>query len=98
MALVELLHGFTFALLHLACVDVIGQAVPARLTATAQAMYGTVAALGATGAVVTLASGPLYVRFGAGSFWAMAGLCIIALPLTLAVQASTTAHGKRDRA
>ncbi len=71
MATVEPLHGLTFALLHLACMDVIGRTVPARLAATAQALYGT-AAVGAASAAASLLSGPLYGRFGAAAFWAMA--------------------------
>ena len=80
MALVQPLHGLTFALLHLACMDVIGRVVPAGSAATAQAFYGTVA-LGATSAAVTLASGPLYNRLGPAAFWAMAALCAAAMPL-----------------
>ena len=79
MALVEPLHGLTFALVHLTCMDVIRRVVPGSLAATAQALYGTVA-MGAAGAAVTLASGPLYGRLGAGAFWFMAGLCALALP------------------
>ncbi len=82
MALVEPLHGLTFALLHLACMDMIGRTVPPRLAATAQAFYATVA-MGAASALVTLASGPLYGRFGASAFWAMAFMCALALPLAL---------------
>ena len=37
MALVEPLHGLTFALLHLTCMAVIGRTVPTALAATAQA-------------------------------------------------------------
>ena len=80
MALVEPLHGLTFALLHLACMDTIGRVVPAKLAATAQAFYATVA-MGATGALVTLVSGPLYGAFGAASFWGMALMCGLALPI-----------------
>ncbi len=80
MAAVEPLHGLTFALLHLACMDVIGRDVPKVLAATAQAFYGTIA-MGATAALVTLASGPLYQHLGAGAFWAMAGMCAAAVPL-----------------
>ncbi|MGI4811669.1 MAG: MFS transporter [Janthinobacterium lividum] len=58
MAMVEPLHGLTFALAHLTCVTVIGRIMPPALAATAQAFYATVA-LGITGAVATLASGPL---------------------------------------
>ncbi len=81
MALVEPLHGLTFALLHLACMEMIGRVVPTHLAATAQAFYATVA-MGATTTVVTLASGPLYGTFGASAFWAMSAMCVLALPLT----------------
>ena len=81
MALVEPLHGLSFALLHLACMDMIGRVVPAALAATAQAFYATIA-MGAISALVTLAAGPLYGHFGAASFWAMAAMCAAALPLT----------------
>lgn len=39
LALVQPLHGFTFALLHLACMRLIAMIVPTRLAATAQASY-----------------------------------------------------------
>ena len=41
LAFIQPLHGFTFALLHLAAMQVIAQVVPLRLAATAQAIYGT---------------------------------------------------------
>jgi MFS transporter, PPP family, 3-phenylpropionic acid transporter len=68
MALVEPLHGLSFAFLHLACMRLIGQLVPSGLTATAQAIYGTVA-IGAVTSLLTLASGGLYGQFGAAGFW-----------------------------
>ncbi|WP_174247280.1 MFS transporter, partial [Acidisphaera sp. L21] len=85
MALVEPLHGLTFAMLHLACMDMIGRVVPATLAATAQAFYATVA-MGATAALVTVASGPLYATFGPSAFWGMAIMCAVALPLTWMIQ------------
>lgn len=85
MAAVEPLHGLTFALLHLACMDVIGRSVPKALAATAQAFYATIA-MGATAAIITLASGPLYEHLGAASFWAMAAMCAMAVPLTLGLR------------
>lgn len=85
MVLVEPLHGLTFALLHLACMDVINRVIPAKLAATAQAFYATVA-LGATAAAITLASGPLYNRFGPGAFWAMAAMCVAALPFAIGMR------------
>jgi PPP family 3-phenylpropionic acid transporter len=79
LALLEPLHGFTFALLHLACMRLIAQIVPSRMAGTAQALYGLVGVGGAT-ALLTVLSGWLYARFGAGGFWAMALLCLTALP------------------
>jgi len=81
LALIQPLHGLTFALLHLACMRVLGKIVPPGLAATAQAIYGTFAIGGAT-AVLTLASGFLFARLGAHGFWIMAALCVAALPLT----------------
>lgn len=80
MALIEPMHGFTFAQLHLACMRVMDDLVPAHLAARAQALYGTVA-IGAATVALTLLSGPLYASFGARAFLPMAGLCAIAVPL-----------------
>jgi MFS transporter, PPP family, 3-phenylpropionic acid transporter len=80
LALVEPLHGFTFALLHLACMEVIAHVVPKRFAATAQALYGTVA-VGASTMLLTLSSGWLYASLGGQAFWAMAALSAAALPL-----------------
>jgi PPP family 3-phenylpropionic acid transporter len=55
LALVQPLHGLTFAALHLACMRVIATIVPSGLAATAQAMYALGAA--AATALLTLASG-----------------------------------------
>jgi PPP family 3-phenylpropionic acid transporter len=79
-ALVEPLHGLTFALQHLACMRLISAVVPPPLAATAQAIYGTVA-VGVATALLTLGSGPLYSHVGAGGFWVMAGLCAAAIPV-----------------
>ena len=61
--------------------DVIRRAVLALLAATAQAVYATIA-LGIAGAAVALASGSLYAWLGAASFWFMAGVCALALPVS----------------
>jgi PPP family 3-phenylpropionic acid transporter len=82
MAAVEPLHGLSFALLHLACMQVIGRTVPPSLAATAQAIYGTLA-IGAVTSVLTLTSGTLYGRFGNAGFWVMVALCTLALPFIL---------------
>jgi PPP family 3-phenylpropionic acid transporter len=90
LALLEPLHGFTFALLHLACMRLIAQIVPSGMAGTAQTLYGLVGVGGAT-ALLTIGSGWLYARFGAGGFWAMALLCLAALPAIWMLQRSLSA-------
>jgi MFS transporter, PPP family, 3-phenylpropionic acid transporter len=85
LGLVQPLHGFTFALLHLATMRIIADTVPRDLAATAQAVYGLVAAGGAT-AVLLLLSGWLYAHFGAAGFWGMAALCVAAFPVIRLLQ------------
>ena len=82
VALVQPLHGLTFALFHLACMRVLARTVPPGFEGTAQALYATVG-VGAASALLTLASGSLYGLLGPQAFWFMAALCAAALPLTL---------------
>ena len=84
LALVQPLHGLTFAALHLACMRVIPAITPPGLAATAQAMYALGA--GATTAVLTLAAGHLYARLGGQAFVVMALLCAAAAPLALGLR------------
>jgi MFS transporter, PPP family, 3-phenylpropionic acid transporter len=93
LALVQPLHGITFALLHLACMRLIARIVPRGLEGTAQAIYGTVG-IGAASALLTLVSGALYARLGAGGFWVMAALCALALPLTLKLRESVFSESR----
>jgi PPP family 3-phenylpropionic acid transporter len=79
LALIQPLHGLTFALLHLACMRRLAETVPPGLSATALTLYGTVA-IGAASALLSLASGMLYGAIGPKSFWVMAALCAVALP------------------
>jgi MFS transporter, PPP family, 3-phenylpropionic acid transporter len=81
LALVQPLHGLTFAALHLACMRLIAALVPRRLAATAQALYALGA--GATTALLTLASGRLYASLGAHGFFVMAALCAAVPPLAM---------------
>ena len=71
LVLVEPLHGLTFALLHLACMQMLSVVVPPALAATAQAIYGGIA-VGTMTAIITLVSGPLYGTLGPRAFWVMA--------------------------
>ena len=79
LAGVQALHGLTFALLHLSAMDLIRRQVPETLSGTAQTLYGTFA-LGIASAALTFAAGTLVTRFGAHAFWAMAVLCLVAIP------------------
>jgi PPP family 3-phenylpropionic acid transporter len=95
MVLVEPLHGLTFALLHLACMQMLSVIIPPALTPTAQAIYGAVA-VGAMSAILSLVSGPLYGARGARAFWAMALLCAAALPIAFAMRGiSINASGSK---
>jgi PPP family 3-phenylpropionic acid transporter len=78
LACLQPLHGFTFALLHLASMRVMARVVPARIAATAQTLYAF--GSGFVTAGLTWASGTLYVTWGARAFLWMAALCVIALP------------------
>lgn len=87
LALVQPLHGLTFALLHLACMRVMAVVVPKRLSATAQSFYAF--GSGAATAALTALSGVLYAAWGGAAFFAMAVLCVVALPVVR--------YGLRDR-
>ena len=80
LALIQPLHGITFALLHLAAMRLLSLRVPQELAATAQALYGTVG-IGLASAALTILSGWLYGRFGGASFYLMALFCAAAIPV-----------------
>ena len=75
--------------MHPAAMGIIARTVPDRLSATAQTVYGT-GALGIASAVLTVASGYLYGRFGIHAFWVTAALCAMALPLVRGLGAPAT--------
>jgi PPP family 3-phenylpropionic acid transporter len=78
LSVLQPLHGLTFALLHLACMRVIGNVVPSGVAATAQALYAFGAGL--VTAALTSLSGTLYATYGGPAFLSMAALCVTALP------------------
>ena len=89
IALIQPLHGVTFALLHLACMRLLAICVPPQLAATAQALYGTVG-VGAATAILIVVSGWLYSSLGA---YAFCGLCLAALPVAFSLPAERSAAG-----
>jgi MFS transporter, PPP family, 3-phenylpropionic acid transporter len=78
LSILQPLHGLTFALLHLACMRMMGVLVPASLAATAQASYAF--GSGFVTAALTFLSGVLYATYGGAAFLPMAVLCGVALP------------------
>jgi PPP family 3-phenylpropionic acid transporter len=78
LAILQPLHGLTFALLHLACMRIMGSIVPIHLSATAQTLYAL--GSGLVSVVLTALSGTLYAAYGGAAFFLMALLCGIALP------------------
>jgi MFS transporter, PPP family, 3-phenylpropionic acid transporter len=78
LSILQPLHGLTFALLHLACMRLMGALVPISLSATAQAFYAF--GSGSATAALTLLSGTLFARYGGAAFFPMAVPCGIALP------------------
>jgi PPP family 3-phenylpropionic acid transporter len=79
LALIQPLHGVTFALLHLACMRIIVLVTPTSMAATAQAMYAL--GIGVASAVLTLLSGYLYAGLGLSGFIIMALISLAALPV-----------------
>ena len=80
LACIQPLHGLTFALFHLAAIQLIVAVAPVRLAATEQAIYGTLC-VGLAIALLTFASGLLYARFGGEAFPLVAALCLVAAPI-----------------
>lgn len=73
----QALHGATFALTHLAAMNLMTERVDSRLAARAQGLYAATA----TGAVLglsTLAAGPLFGAFGGYAYLFSAGLSALA--------------------
>jgi PPP family 3-phenylpropionic acid transporter len=71
----QTLHGVTFGAAHLAAMAFIAEAIPSRLSATAQSLHGAVA-LSTTSAVIAPFLGGLYDAYGGGAFYAMTGLSL----------------------
>jgi MFS transporter, PPP family, 3-phenylpropionic acid transporter len=92
LACIQPLHGLTFALFHLAAIQLIVAVTPVRIAATAQAIYGTLS-VGLVIALLTGASGLLYARVGGLAFLFMAALCLLALPVCAGLRAPSEEPG-----
>ena len=94
LAAVQLLHAATFGAMHLAAMRVLA-GMPAHQAATAQTLHASVG-VGLAFGVLTFASGQFFTYAGGRAFWAMAGLCALAVPLALALRGALAqrAQGK----
>lgn len=79
------LHALTFAATFLAGVQLVERLTPSGSHTAAQTL-GSVLSAGVLIGLATAISGPLYDRFGAGGYWAMAGLSALGLIAALAVR------------
>ncbi len=70
LILTQTLHGVTFGAAHLAAMAFIAEAIPGRLSATAQSLHGAVA-LSIASAVIAPFLGGLFDSYGGGAFHAM---------------------------
>ena len=86
LAASQLLHGLTFSLVHLACMQVLAAVAPRRFFATAQSLYG-ICANSIASAVITLAAGALFGTLHAHAFWLASCLCLFATPLAWRLRA-----------
>jgi PPP family 3-phenylpropionic acid transporter len=90
----QILHAGTFGAQHLAAMMVLGRIVPPAQAGTTQALYVALGAGLPIGAL-TLASGPLYAKFGGGGYLVMAAMGAAAVPAVLALGAALTSAGVR---
>lgn len=73
----QLLHAFTFAAVHLASVTLIANNAPRRLAGTAQSVLFAVSSLIMAGTMPL--AGALYGAVGGGAYWAMAAMSFTVL-------------------
>ncbi len=77
LVVIQLLHGVTFAMAHIAAIQYIQRAEPRKMVPL-QALYNAIP-LGAFIALMTTLSGWGYEHYGAKVFWAMALMGVLAL-------------------
>jgi len=78
----QVLHGATYGATHVGAIHFLSRAVPHTASATAQALYATVAAGVGMGAA-TLASGWLYAAFAGRAYLGMALVALAGLAAVL---------------
>ena len=81
----QVLHTLTVAGTFLAGVEFVERLAPAKSHTAAQTLSSMLSA-GVLIGLATLASGPLYDAWGAGGYWAMAGLSLAGLGAALTLR------------
>jgi PPP family 3-phenylpropionic acid transporter len=81
LVMIQLLHGVTFAMAHIAAIQYIQSSEPHKMVAL-QALYNAIP-LGAFIALMTTLSGWGYENWGANVFWVMAVMGLLALFIKL---------------
>jgi len=81
LVLAQALHAVTFGAMHLATMRVMQRGIPPMLAGTAQTLMS--AGIGAVMMAATMALGQAYASLGGMVFWAMAAMCILAVPPAL---------------
>ncbi len=83
----QMLHAATFGMQHLATMAVLSRVVPPAEAGTAQTLHAALG-VGLWMGLLALVCGPLYAWAGGAGFWAMAVLCALAVPASLALGAA----------
>ncbi len=87
LALIQMMHGVTFAIAHIAAIRYIQSAPQSRMVPL-QALYNAIP-LGAFMALMTTVSGWGFERWGANIFWGMAVMGLVALFIRVEPKCST---------
>lgn len=76
LAVVQLLHAFTFGAAYLGAMEFLKQAAPEELAASAQALFNALA-MGLALAIALPLSGYAFAEWAGASYWLMAGLSFL---------------------
>lgn len=93
LVLIQLLHGVTFAIAHIAAIQYIQHSEQRKMVAL-QALYNAIP-LGAFIALMTTLSGWGYEHWGANVFWAMAAMGVLALLIRVEPQSQHIDDGMK---
>ncbi|WP_261816184.1 3-phenylpropionate MFS transporter [Vibrio gallicus] len=92
LVFIQMLHGVTFALAHIAAIRYIQNSEPNRMVAL-QALYNAIP-LGIVMAAMTTLSGWGYEYWGVNIFWGMALMGVVAMFIKLKVPQSEESHSE----